>query len=706
MSIQDIRPNPQNTSNFYLANIYDAISDPNRSNISNAHPSPPTFSPPTYGIWVNALWFLSLVISLTCALLATLLQQWARRYLKVTQPRYSPHKRARIRAFFAEGVDKFFLPWTAEVLPTLLHVSLFLFFAGLSVFLCNVDFTIFKLVFVWVVACTVIYACVTIIPIFRHDSPYHTPLLLATWHIVTGMLFVVFRALRSLTFNYFGGDDTFFSRLEKKYLKLFEQGMQKTSEGAALSSPSEIDTHAFMWTFESLDEDHELERFFSGLPGFRHSKVVEDPLPHLNSEQLTRLSTALIGFFDRTFSSDLLPDIVKRRRAIICAKAIDSWYTPKALEILDKILIKHQQTSLVHEIVRIVRGWGDKNYFLIAEAGVSRFLALMKQRDDPWFIFASKELGIEEADLREYARHGDSLSLAILTHITRQQFTNYFKHWPREAFSRILKTASEFNVQDTSPVLQHEFCALWNEIVSKAQKDNDPWETRPGLILGRIRSVYIALHHDTDAAPKLFSASTSDRDGILLDPNSYPLCDLICHRPDSTPHIHDNFAPTSSSRAVLYDHVTPLPASLSNPDAPSSSSPRPPTLPITNSHTDLPPLDNKINVPGSSHPVQQTGIENLWRIPAASQDPLAARVINSDSDYSTITTPPSTPALSLSTPPTSIASTPLPGTHSTYQHIADHRTSLDALDNSSPPPTAFPNDMLPTGPWSSLDSPP
>ncbi|KAF8263946.1 hypothetical protein EI94DRAFT_537389 [Lactarius quietus] len=151
VSIQDIRPNQQITSNFYLANIYQAVADPNRSNFSSTPlPSPPTFSPPTFAVWVNALWFLSLVISLTCALLATLLQQWARRYLKVTQPHYSPHKRARIRAFFAEGVDKFFLPWAVEVLPTLLHVSLFLFFAGIAVFLCNVNFTIFKLVVSWI----------------------------------------------------------------------------------------------------------------------------------------------------------------------------------------------------------------------------------------------------------------------------------------------------------------------------------------------------------------------------------------------------------------------------------------------------------------------------------------------------------------------------------------------------------------------------
>ncbi|KAH8980611.1 hypothetical protein EDB92DRAFT_1783058, partial [Lactarius akahatsu] len=130
VSIQDIRPNPQDTSNFYLANIYQVIADPNRTNIVLLS-SPPTFSPPSFAVWVNSLWFMSLVISLTSALLATLLQRWARRYLKVTQPRYSLHKRARIRALFFEGVEKFLLPWVVEALPTLLHASLFLFFVGL-----------------------------------------------------------------------------------------------------------------------------------------------------------------------------------------------------------------------------------------------------------------------------------------------------------------------------------------------------------------------------------------------------------------------------------------------------------------------------------------------------------------------------------------------------------------------------------------------
>ena len=261
MSIQDLRPNPQDTSNFYLANLYQATINPNAS--SSLPAFPPPFIPPNYAVCVNALWFLSLVISITCALLATLLQQWARRYLKVTQPRYSPHKRARIRAFFAEGVDKFLLPWAVEALPTMLHLSLFLFFSGLAVFLWNVDLTIFKLVLSWIGLCTSLYGCITIIPVFCHDSPYHTPLSLPVWRFITGTPFCIFRALETISFYY--------SHLAKRYGRLLVQGMQKTAEESAFNSPPEIDTRAFMWTFDRLDEDHELERFFAGLPGFRDS---------------------------------------------------------------------------------------------------------------------------------------------------------------------------------------------------------------------------------------------------------------------------------------------------------------------------------------------------------------------------------------------------------------------------------------------------
>ncbi|KAI0260871.1 hypothetical protein BC834DRAFT_800789, partial [Gloeopeniophorella convolvens] len=137
ISLQSLTQNSQDTSAFYLARLYQlqAADNGSASIPLPPLPDPSSFSPSASAIWVNVLWFLSLVISLTCALLATLLQQWARRYLRLTRPALVPHKRARIRNYLKEGVDKFYLPSVVEALPGLLHASVFLFFAGLSVFL-------------------------------------------------------------------------------------------------------------------------------------------------------------------------------------------------------------------------------------------------------------------------------------------------------------------------------------------------------------------------------------------------------------------------------------------------------------------------------------------------------------------------------------------------------------------------------------------
>ncbi|KAN0140429.1 hypothetical protein V8E53_001638 [Lactarius tabidus] len=361
VSIQDLQQDPQDTSNFYLANIYQATINPNSS--SSLPTSPPPFTPPNYAVWVNTLWFLSLVISITCALLATLLQQWARRYLKVTQPHYSPPRRARIRAFFAEGIAKFLLPWAVEALPTMLHLSLFLFFAGLAVFLWNVHLTIFKLVLSWVGLCTALYGCITIIPVFRQDSPYYTPLSLPVWYFVTGIRFLTCRALEEFTSWTGFSNETCgrFVDLTVGYRRSLLRGMQKTAELCAFMSPSDIDTRAFMWTFDYLGEDHELERFFSALPGFRSSKVVKDPLPNLTSSQQGKLLRTLIGLLDRTSSSDLLPEPVKIRRTVICGKAIGPADIPQAIQWALSEIISEDQYSPVQsaEIVRFARGWDN-----------------------------------------------------------------------------------------------------------------------------------------------------------------------------------------------------------------------------------------------------------------------------------------------------------------------------------------------------------
>ncbi|KAF8471355.1 hypothetical protein DFH94DRAFT_608825, partial [Russula ochroleuca] len=183
VTISDLKPSPQpqsqGISEFYLKNICRFLSHQNES-----CESPPslisdssTFSPSRSALWVNSLWFLSLSISLTCAMLATFMQKWARRYIRITQPsRYSPHKRARLRAFFSDGVDKWHVSWTVEALPTLLHISLFLFFVGLVIYLFSTSHFVFGMVVWWVVLSKIAYLSITLLPIFRPNSPYIAPL--------------------------------------------------------------------------------------------------------------------------------------------------------------------------------------------------------------------------------------------------------------------------------------------------------------------------------------------------------------------------------------------------------------------------------------------------------------------------------------------------------------------------------------------------
>ena len=341
------------------------------------------------------------------------------------------------------------------------------------------------------------------------------------------------------------------------------------------------------------------------------------------------------------------------------------------------------------EFGRVMRGWGDggdQETRLVVQAICTSIVAKAQRHDDSWFVFTSNELGIPEAVLRDYAAHGDSLSLAILIYVTRQQFSHFWE-WIglMIVFSQVLQTASKFNVQDTPPELQHRFCTLWNEIVVKVQNDND--RSMAFQILGPIHDVYIALHPDTDAASTQFSASTTEEDWLPFDPTSYPLCNIPGHHPDSKPHIHDDSASTIVARTILHDNAVLVSASLASLDAPSSSV-----------HAPLHVINSLMDVPESFHPVHQTAIENP-RIAAASQDPVTARVIKGGIDTSARTIPLSTPEPSASTAPlTSIALASPPGTVA-VQHIADRRISSDVLDVPSlPSPTPVLHNMLPTGP--------
>ena len=202
---------------------------------------------------------------------------------------------------------------------------------------------------------------------------------------------------------------------------------------------------------------------------------------------MRKLYWAQRGLLDHTFSSDLLAAPIKDRRSLICAKSVDpqlmSFFAQNkraAFGILDLILSKYQHSGPVATgIAKNLRGWGnnmDEYMIVYAQLNICSVLATSQPRDDSWYNFASEELELHETSLRDYAAQGDSLSLVILIHAVRQQFTHFGKlYFRRYDSSLVLSKASKFDAKDTSLESQHEFCALWNQIINEVRGGGDRW---------------------------------------------------------------------------------------------------------------------------------------------------------------------------------------------------------------------------------------
>ncbi|KAJ7604433.1 hypothetical protein DFH06DRAFT_1113802 [Mycena polygramma] len=145
-------------------------------------PSPPDFTPSPAASACNALWFISLGLSLSCAPIATLLEQWARDFIHRSEIQSAPRVRARIFSFLYYGLKRFNMHTVVEIIP-LLHMALLFFFAGLVAFLLPVN--LIMAVIVGAILCVVagVYAVLTILLLGYLDSPYRTPLSGACWRV-------------------------------------------------------------------------------------------------------------------------------------------------------------------------------------------------------------------------------------------------------------------------------------------------------------------------------------------------------------------------------------------------------------------------------------------------------------------------------------------------------------------------------------------
>ncbi|KAJ7435327.1 hypothetical protein FB451DRAFT_1004833, partial [Mycena latifolia] len=315
-SYKTLNPNASDATVKLLAQI--SLQLAASANGSTLHlPESAPFTPPAASLVCNALWFISLGLSLTCALIATLLEQWARDFLHKADMRSAPVIRARVYSYLYYGLKRFNMHTVVEIIPLLLHASLLFFFAGLVAFLIpvNVAMTAITGVLLFIVAS--VYAILTLLPLRYLDSPYRTPLSGAFWRLFHNAK-ILWKHHRAS-----GAGMIVEPQLSQR------QNMVKAMFYAA-TQPSDDrwarDHRALIWTMKSLADDNELEPFVDAIPdvlwGPRHRlHTYEEHFRHLTDNPELQVLFRINRLLHNCDTGLLSPEVIKHRR-IACYKAL------------------------------------------------------------------------------------------------------------------------------------------------------------------------------------------------------------------------------------------------------------------------------------------------------------------------------------------------------------------------------------------------
>ncbi|KAJ7034292.1 hypothetical protein C8F04DRAFT_1002093, partial [Mycena alexandri] len=277
-------------------------------------PPPTHFAPPASSLVCNVLWFLSLGLSLSCALIATLLEQWARDFLHRADMRSAPVVRARIYSFLYYGLKDFKMHTVVDIIPLLLHASLAFFFAGLVAFLLPINIVLAVVAAVLLTVIMGVYCLLTLLPLWYLDCPYRTPLSAAVWPVS--------RHLMALWRQHFATvDNVGTSSTETMVEALIHE--------ATAVSPirSARDYRSLVWTVKSLSDDTELESFVEAIPDLlwslhtRRRNAYEDHIHKLMRHPDLQLQSRIELFLFGS-TSGLLSTDASTRRQITCLKAL------------------------------------------------------------------------------------------------------------------------------------------------------------------------------------------------------------------------------------------------------------------------------------------------------------------------------------------------------------------------------------------------
>ncbi|KZV65610.1 hypothetical protein PENSPDRAFT_689689 [Peniophora sp. CONT] len=338
-----------------------------------------TFAPPVSAIWINSLWFGSLFVALSCALAATLVQQWIRRYGHDVQRRGPPRIRGPIHVFLSMGVRRFGMDHAVASIVTLLHLAVWLFFGGLVIYMSAANNIMAYVVVGGMGAGALCYLFLSILPLVCPDSPYTTPftpllrLVLALACTLTATMYTLAASAVALAHSVIDWDDL---EDRSKHLNArascvmhFVMRLYHARLDVACDIAQEPcfarEAYAFRHTLKNIDEVHELEAFYDALVPIVHPTepsrlppAARVPIVCFLLRDLRIIDGVLKLLRSRPSASHPLPQAVRNRRLIIGLTFVRALFKalPHGTHRPDLVTVLHDTTApLYHTWVELGR---------------------------------------------------------------------------------------------------------------------------------------------------------------------------------------------------------------------------------------------------------------------------------------------------------------------------------------------------------------
>ncbi|KAI0288397.1 hypothetical protein B0F90DRAFT_1025281 [Multifurca ochricompacta] len=180
-SYKRLSPDSGDQTTGLLADLSQQVSGSENGTQVPPFPIPP-FSPSFFFVGCNIMWLLSLGLSISSAMIATLLKQYARRYMTVSRMSDKPEDRAKVRSFLLFGVRRYYMHVAVEVPPAFLHASVGLFALGLLLFFYPISKAVFYFLVILEGIFFSAYVLLTVVPWFDGTCPFSTPISTVGWY--------------------------------------------------------------------------------------------------------------------------------------------------------------------------------------------------------------------------------------------------------------------------------------------------------------------------------------------------------------------------------------------------------------------------------------------------------------------------------------------------------------------------------------------